>query len=130
MDKNGVKEFQAVLHDELEAMDKPSATKDLTGLAFSGGGIRSATFNLGIIQSLARRNLLGKFDYLSTVSGGGYISSWLSAQIHRHTGATKQKVEDFQKSLTASLESGAGRNSAGLSKRYFSFTDTFTVVFY
>src|SRR5262245_39882638 len=35
----------------------------LTGLAFSGGGIRSATFNLGVLQALAKHQLLHKFDY-------------------------------------------------------------------
>ena len=54
-----------------------------TALCFSGGGIRSATFGLGLIQGMARHNLLGSFDYLSTVSGGGYIGSWLSAWINR-----------------------------------------------
>ena len=53
-------------------------------LCFSGGGIRSATFSLGVIQALARGKLLSQFDYLSTVSGGGYIGSWLSSWIHRH----------------------------------------------
>jgi hypothetical protein len=52
-------------------------------LCLSGGGVRSATFNLGILQGLARCGLLDKFDYLSTVSGGGFIGSWLSAWIHR-----------------------------------------------
>src|SRR5712692_4362151 len=47
----------------------------LAGLAFSGGGIRSATFNLGVIQALSKMGLLRTFDYLSTVSGGGYIGS-------------------------------------------------------
>jgi hypothetical protein len=56
---------------------------DLCGLAISGGGIRSATFALGIIQGLAANGLLQRFDYLSTVSGGGYIGSWLAAWIHR-----------------------------------------------
>ncbi len=56
---------------------------NLIGLAFSGGGIRSATFNLGILQALAEKGLLHKFDYLSTVSGGGYIGSWLAAVTHR-----------------------------------------------
>jgi len=55
----------------------------LKALAFSGGGIRSATFNLGILQGLAKENKLQEFDYLSTVSGGGYIGSWLSAWIKR-----------------------------------------------
>jgi hypothetical protein len=52
-------------------------------LCLSGGGIRSATFCLGVLQGLARTKLLGRFDYLSTVSGGGYIGSWLTAWIHR-----------------------------------------------
>jgi hypothetical protein len=54
----------------------------LKALALSGGGIRSATFSLGIIQALCEHRLLKCFDYLSSVSGGGYIGSWLSAQIH------------------------------------------------
>lgn len=52
-----------------------------TGLALSGGGIRSATFSLGVLQALARAEKLASFDYLSTVSGGGYIGAWLSAWI-------------------------------------------------
>ena len=51
-------------------------------LCLSGGGIRSAAFALGILQALARANLLTRFHYLSTVSGGGYIGSWLSAWIY------------------------------------------------
>lgn len=51
----------------------------LMGLCLSGGGIRSATFNLGILQGLAELKLLRCFDYLSTVSGGGYIHQWLAA---------------------------------------------------
>jgi hypothetical protein len=49
----------------------------------SGGGIRSATFNLGLIQAMAEAGKLRRFDYLSTVSGGGYIGGWLTAWIHR-----------------------------------------------
>lgn len=55
----------------------------LIGLALSGGGIRSATFCLGVIQALARAKKLTAIDYLSTVSGGGYIGGWLTAWIHR-----------------------------------------------
>ena len=62
-----------------------------SALCLSGGGIRSATFNLGILQGLARHGLLEKFDYLSTVSGGGFIGSWLTAWIHRQG---TQKVVD------------------------------------
>ncbi|MGB0013188.1 MAG: hypothetical protein WBQ03_16380 [Candidatus Sulfotelmatobacter sp.] len=58
---------------------KRAADLGLMGLCFSGGGIRSATFNLGILQGLAELNLLRCFDYLSTVSGGGYIHQWFAA---------------------------------------------------
>jgi Patatin-like phospholipase len=58
----------------------------LSALCVSGGGIRSATFALGVIQGLAERGLLPQFDYLSTVSGGGYIGSWLTAWSHRTGG--------------------------------------------
>lgn len=56
---------------------------DTVGVAFSGGGIRSATFCLGVIQALARKRLLGKIDYLSTVSGGGYLGSFYGAWLNR-----------------------------------------------
>jgi hypothetical protein len=49
------------------------------GLALSGGGIRSATFNLGVLQVLAWTRMLRFVDYLSTVSGGGYIGSCVTS---------------------------------------------------
>lgn len=60
-----------------------AADSGLIGLCFSGGGIRSATFNLGILQGLAELKLLRCFDYLSTVSGGGYIHQWFAAWTQR-----------------------------------------------
>jgi hypothetical protein len=62
-----------------EAPSEPSTDLNLVGLAFSGGGIRSASFGLGVVQELARRGLLKFVDYLSTVSGGGYLGSCLSS---------------------------------------------------
>lgn len=50
---------------------------NLIGLALSGGGIRSATFALGVLQALAKRDLLRAVDYLSTVSGGGFLGASL-----------------------------------------------------
>jgi hypothetical protein len=61
---------------------QPDEPLNPVGLALSGGGIRSATFSLGVLQALASQDLLKHFDYLSTVSGGGFIGSslgwWLS----------------------------------------------------
>jgi hypothetical protein len=80
--------------------EEPVATPDaayrqaheahLIGLAFSGGGIRSATFNLGMLQALAELGLLKIFDYLSTVSGGGYIGGWWSAALERARGTFEE----------------------------------------
>ena len=49
--------------------------KNLIEFAFSGAGVRGATFNLSVLQAFLESRLLRKFDYLSTVSGGGYIGT-------------------------------------------------------
>jgi len=71
-------EFTANRKAVLEACPR----ENLVGLALSGGGIRSATFCLGLLQALDKLRLLPMFDYLSTVSGGGFIggcwSAWMS----------------------------------------------------
>ena len=77
-------------------MDKEAP---LGALCISGGGIRSATFALGILQGLAEKDLLSKFDYLSTVSGGGYIGGWLTAWKHRAGG-----IDKIQPKLHATAE--------------------------
>jgi Patatin-like phospholipase len=68
-----------------------AAELGLFGLALSGGGIRSATFNLGVLQGLAEARLLREVDYLSTVSGGGYIGAWLATWIKRSGGDEHQR---------------------------------------
>ena len=76
----GTEEYYEELKLGLEA---PIEERRSIGLALSGGGIRSATFGLGVLQGLADLRLLRFCDYLSTVSGGGYIGSWLAAWIKR-----------------------------------------------
>lgn len=49
---------------------------NLRGLCLSGGGIRSASFNAGVLQGLHELGLLKDMDYLSSVSGGSYIAGW------------------------------------------------------
>lgn len=71
-------------------------------LCLSGGGIRSATFGLGVVQGLARLGLLGRFHYMSTVSGGGYLGGWLSAWIMR--GGTSHVIEALSGAPTEKLE--------------------------
>lgn len=72
-------ELRALFH----AVGRLDDAHALSALCLSGGGIRSATFNLGVAQALARAGLLGRFDYVSSVSGGGYIAGWLKAWMRR-----------------------------------------------
>ncbi len=79
---------------------QPSSGHSLVGLALSGGGIRSAAFSLGVLQSMHQTKIAGagqaagaepqslvdRADYLSTVSGGGYIGSALSAGLAKSGG--------------------------------------------
>lgn len=85
--------FEQVLIAERKAIcpDEHSEKRalPLSALCISGGGIRSATFALGAIQGLAEKEVLPHFDYLSTVSGGGYIGSWLTAWKQRQRGLEK-----------------------------------------
>jgi hypothetical protein len=70
--------------------------RSLVGLAFSGGGIRSATTNLGVLQALAELGILPFVDYLCTVSGGGYIGSALASLLSinsRHVPRTPRDAE-------------------------------------
>jgi len=57
----------------LPSPTRPAVANDLYGIALSGGGMRSATFSLGVLQALSQHDLLEPADYLSTVSGGGYV---------------------------------------------------------
>jgi choline dehydrogenase-like flavoprotein len=87
----------------------PSATKklpeDCIGLALSGGGIRSATYCLGILQALAATKLLRRIDIMSTVSGGGYTGGFLGRLFSREGADAPKGVERVEKALS-------GNNSA------------------
>src|ERR1700678_4416188 len=68
--------------------DKPDQTSkehvpDMLGLAFSGGGIRSACVGMGVLQRLAQAGILRQVHYISGISGGGYLLGWLTAWIQR-----------------------------------------------
>jgi len=89
------KELQGVRDRTPKGTRLPGKT---VGLAFSGGGIRSATFHLGVLQTLAEYGLLKQVDYLSTVSGGGYIGSWLARWIR------EQGIERVEAALPGGAE--------------------------
>jgi len=64
--------------DHIVPADKAAQQKVIwCGVGLSGGGIRSASLALGVLQALAETGLLGRFQYISSVSGGGYVASAL-----------------------------------------------------
>lgn len=75
--------FDCLLDSELSEI-RANRSDNLCGLALSGGGIRSATFALGVLQSLREQKLLEAFHYLSTVSGGGYLGGFWDAYRKYH----------------------------------------------
>jgi hypothetical protein len=87
-----------------------SPAPNMVGVAFSGGGIRSATISLGILQGLARVGLLRFVDYVSSVSGGGYVSTYLGGLFLRwktEAGVTRAEGDDWAR-VTAALEDSKG----------------------
>ena len=107
-----------------------------SAVCLSGGGIRSASFGLGVLEGLARFSspaqeqkgkeereprLLHDLDYLSTVSGGGYIGSWLTAWVYRRrTAAILRAQTEYDKTTTelnqiqAEIDRTTGRTGGSL----------------
>ena len=69
--------FSGCRHDprpsRLGTLETPDP--DAVGICCSGGGIRSAAFNLGALQALQQRSILQDAKYLAAVSGGSYIAA-------------------------------------------------------
>ena len=74
-----IRERRTLLEKIGRALSEEAVESGSMGLAFSGGGIRSATISLGVAQALAHKGRLLDFDYCSTVSGGGYFGSFLGS---------------------------------------------------
>lgn len=70
--------FAELFNEEREFVAPGEPREKIRGLALSGGGIRSAAFALGVLQSLSANDRLSQIHYLSTVSGGGYAGTALT----------------------------------------------------
>jgi len=93
----------AAVPEELLTVYQALNADDRWALCLSGGGIRSAAFALGILQRIAALDVTSKrkdeapgsalkqFEFLSTVSGGGYIGSWLSAWLFQEHEREKER---------------------------------------
>jgi hypothetical protein len=90
-----VQERRAVVLKNRSPEPNPSTSlpENCVGLALSGGGIRSATYCLGMLQALAMTKMLRRVDFLSTVSGGGYAGGFLGRLYTQIASALIDKVE-------------------------------------
>lgn len=82
---------------ERRAINQIDPAAPLVGVALSGGGIRSATFCLGLFQALARHQFIRRIDLLSTVSGGGYFGAFLGtafAREHANAATVERDLAD------------------------------------
>jgi len=87
--ENVIDKEKAYLQQRRERSGIPvNDLKDVTALCISGGGVRSATLALGMMQAFIKARVLERFDYMSTVSGGGYMGACLSSLM--------SKEEDFE----------------------------------
>ena len=101
-----IKEENDLIKKRREKLFGEEAAKKLEsnrfGIALSGGGIRSATINLGFLKTMNRFGVLEKADYLSTVSGGGYTGAYIQSSLkngvpytelfqEKHIGHLKEK---------------------------------------
>jgi hypothetical protein len=119
---------------ERQSSGQPAHLPERLGVAFSGGGIRSASVNLGLIQALAgcrllrpsnksgsgqkkdseqpvNDDLLRHVHYLSGISGGGYILGWLTAWISRNGFNDVQKQLESNEALCPPSTMAAGPGS-------------------
>jgi hypothetical protein len=100
---------------------------DSSALCLSGGGIRSASVCLGVLEGLSRfsrlevsptarttpssknspasDDLMSKLDYLSTVSGGGYIGSWMMSWTYRRMDQARPIATSLNKPYNAARQS-------------------------
>lgn len=89
---------------------------DAIGLAISGGGIRSATFALGVTNVLARHGVLKDVDVMSTVSGGGYLGSFITSVMNDNDARVGLNPDKLPFATKGQIESEAIRHLRNHSK--------------
>jgi hypothetical protein len=90
------KKFPNLVNKHVDNEDIRENPEDLVGLALSGGGIRSAMFNLGLLRAMKQSGFLRYVDYISSVSGGGYISAYYAAIGHYRDKQKESELNDKQ----------------------------------
>lgn len=99
-----------------ELIDGATEIHDAVGLAISGGGIRSATFALGVTKVLARHGVLKDVDVMSTVSGGGYLGSFITSVLNDNDTQVGLQPDKLPFAAKGQVESQAIRHLRNHSK--------------
>lgn len=76
--------------EALREVKMPSGSRQLRGLALSGGGFRATIFHLGVIRYLRETNRLRDLSYVSSVSGGSVSAAHLILNWDRYTGSNEE----------------------------------------
>ena len=79
--------------------------KETTGIAFSGGGVRSAAFCSGALRRMLQDDV--PLEYLSCVSGGGYTGAAFLDYKQRNT-KTRTPVKEWQEEFFEKMRKNAG----------------------
>ena len=111
---NDLKVIEEVLLRKRQGLCPTAELKNRIGFGLSGGGIRSATFCLGLFQGLAKQHLLSKIDYMSTVSGGGYFGAFYG-RLFTRTQVTE--IADVEDALTSRSANQEKRHASGAAAR-------------
>lgn len=95
---------RSIVEEERRHIERWRGRTPRFGLALSGGGMRSASFCLGVLQAFAKRDRLQQFDYMSTVSGGGFIGASITYLLHQSARARARLAETRWPEFDASRE--------------------------
>ena len=93
---NQVQSLDKILEEEKQKLGLENKN-NILGISLSGGGIRSATFCFGFLKVLESYDLLSKFDYISSVSGGGYINGLIQEQGKKSNKIFTPNIEEHLK---------------------------------
>ncbi|WGD55281.1 patatin-like phospholipase family protein [Bradyrhizobium sp. CB1650] len=76
------------------------------GLALSGGGVRAATFHMGVLKRLAAEDLLERVSVISTVSGGSLVTAAVMTEAGMKWPSSEDFLEKVYPAIRARMTSG------------------------
>jgi len=100
---------------------------EVIGIAFSGGGVRAASFSCGLLRGLAEKQMLKQVSCISAVSGGTYASTAFASHVLKAESPRQgQSIDNFYKTVVENLEGRMRRNIGYLIRTRKTWTEFFT----